>query len=449
MFIDRILSRFNIQTKVLMFILPFVVSISAVGLTGLWASGLLQGRIEISNSVLRSLSGFRDVSTSMNLFLAETTEQGRDDVKSRLTAQRDVLKAMFDQLPDNTKGRAELEAASTLIDEVTNHVDNLWSLHETESGAVKTIQKGLSVVVNSQVNINEALKKVQRTISDDDAAAKRTLREAENIRAMGAFLLETAGTFAKASASGEKATVLLAALPEMKKRLRVLAISLPAANKSTAKAIEKLMGDLNEMVDANDTSDASLTDMTAKVNGLKQFSTDLSMAAEQKMSEATGKFGQLDAPLEKATGVLNDGRQLMTSGYSIQIVMARFLLAPTEENRTRLDQEFKSMRKEMAKLKEKAGDLLFYAELEKKLLPALDATEVTSLDLVKISQERKASFDKAADDLNVIWKELTSFAELQKQSASDDRQQANSISIGTTALGISIWTCIGKVERFS
>lgn len=53
MFIDRILARFKIQTKVLFFILPFVVSICAVGITGLYASGLLQGRMEISNSTLR------------------------------------------------------------------------------------------------------------------------------------------------------------------------------------------------------------------------------------------------------------------------------------------------------------------------------------------------------------------------------------------------------------
>ena len=52
MLIDKILSRFKIKTKVLIFVLPFVVTISAVGLTGLYASGLLQGRMEISNSVL-------------------------------------------------------------------------------------------------------------------------------------------------------------------------------------------------------------------------------------------------------------------------------------------------------------------------------------------------------------------------------------------------------------
>ena len=48
--IDRFMSRFKIQTKVIVLVLPFVASISAVGLTGLYASGLLQGRMEISNS---------------------------------------------------------------------------------------------------------------------------------------------------------------------------------------------------------------------------------------------------------------------------------------------------------------------------------------------------------------------------------------------------------------
>jgi hypothetical protein len=35
--IDKFMSRFKIQTKVIVLVLPFVVSISAVGLTGLYA----------------------------------------------------------------------------------------------------------------------------------------------------------------------------------------------------------------------------------------------------------------------------------------------------------------------------------------------------------------------------------------------------------------------------
>jgi len=86
MLIDKILARFKIQTKVLVFILPFVLSICAVGFTGLYASGLLQGRMEISNSVLQSLSGFKDVYAGMNRFLQNTSEENRDAVHQRLTA---------------------------------------------------------------------------------------------------------------------------------------------------------------------------------------------------------------------------------------------------------------------------------------------------------------------------------------------------------------------------
>ncbi len=41
--IDRLMSRIRIQTKVLILVTPFVLSIGAVGLTGLYASGQLQG----------------------------------------------------------------------------------------------------------------------------------------------------------------------------------------------------------------------------------------------------------------------------------------------------------------------------------------------------------------------------------------------------------------------
>ena len=106
MFIDRILARFKIQTKVLVFILPFVLSICAVGFTGLYASGLLQGRMEISNSVLQSLSGFKDVYAGMNRFLQNTSEESRDAVHQRLTAQDAVLQTTMDGLsPDADKSK--------------------------------------------------------------------------------------------------------------------------------------------------------------------------------------------------------------------------------------------------------------------------------------------------------------------------------------------------------
>ena len=96
--IDRLMSRVKIQTKVIVLLLPFVVSITAVGLTGLYASGLLQGRIEISNSVLQSLSGFKQVFSSMSGFLMKPSTETHDQAARDVTTQLDLLKGTAEGL---------------------------------------------------------------------------------------------------------------------------------------------------------------------------------------------------------------------------------------------------------------------------------------------------------------------------------------------------------------
>ncbi len=85
-----------------------------------------------------------------------------------------------------------------------------------------------------------------------------------------------------------------------------------------------------------------------------------------------------------------------------------------------------------------------------ELAPAIDSMAAASAELVKVSQARKASYDQAGVDLNVIWKQLTTFAEMQKVSAGEERRDANSISIGATGIGIliSIFAGIGLVLTF-
>lgn len=57
--VDEVVAQFNIKTKVLLFVVPFVAAISGVGLIGFYSSSLLQGRMDFSNDVLQSLSASR------------------------------------------------------------------------------------------------------------------------------------------------------------------------------------------------------------------------------------------------------------------------------------------------------------------------------------------------------------------------------------------------------
>lgn len=103
---DRLLSRFRLQTKVIIFVLPFIISICAVGFLGHYAAGLLQSRLETSSQVMQVLSGFRDVSASMREFLDEASEEGRDRVKADLFAQQSHLQALVANAGATGKARA-------------------------------------------------------------------------------------------------------------------------------------------------------------------------------------------------------------------------------------------------------------------------------------------------------------------------------------------------------
>lgn len=449
-FIDRILSRFNIQTKVLIFILPFVISISAVGFTGLYASGLLQGRIEISNSVLQSLSGFRDVSASMTSFLADTTDAAKADLTGRLEQQKRDLDTTLSQLSADADGRSELEQASSLITKVFAHIDSLWSLHGEKANLVQSLQTGTAKVVAFQTQMATAMVSLDQAVQADDAAAKTMLRDAESIRSTGTFLTETNSAFTKAKSPDEKFAVISARIDEILARQQVLAAVLPKANQSAAKTLEKIGGELKTALASTDRSEAAVTAVAGQLRNFTQLNAYLGLAAQQKMKEATIKFGELDAPLAKAQAVIADGRMLQSAGYGLQIMMARFLLEPSEENRALLDKEFSALKSALAALEKTAADQPDMVKAAQELGPVVDQMAAASVDFVKVSQDRNVSFQQAGADLNVIWKHLTSFAETQKVSAGQERQEANSISIGATALGIliSIFAGIGLVLTF-
>src|SRR6218665_502824 len=171
MFIDRILARFKIQTKVLLFIFPFVVSICAVGITGLYASGLLQGRMEISNSVLQSLNGFKDVYAGMSQFLQHTTEENRDGVYAKLGAQKEVLADTMNGL-DPKADKTKLEDAQAKTQDVETRIDGLWQLYVGEVGLREAMGKSLNFLAGEQVKILEEATKMQRAVRQDENSAK-------------------------------------------------------------------------------------------------------------------------------------------------------------------------------------------------------------------------------------------------------------------------------------
>jgi methyl-accepting chemotaxis protein len=415
----------------MVFIIPFVLSIMAVGATGFYASSLLQGRMDISNSVLQSLSGFRDLSAAMGEFLANATQENRDVVTRKLADQRTLLKAGIDKLAADRSGQQELEQAQSSIDGISTRMDSLWRLQENRAALLIDLQKALSVVVSSQTDIVEGTKVLQRAADSQEDEARNMLGDAQRI----SDFLSFAQTFNdKVQAAGIGGPDM----EELGRQQRVLAMALAGEAPEAKKAIDDAIVSLKPLVEATGQTEERAAGLSNAMGQIVGRLPELQAAAARRVKAATEKAAEIAKPVERAKTSQRDGQKLITSAYVIQIVMAKLTLAPTDANLQRLSQEITAVRKGLDMLISNAGSVAQFDKLKSKLLPALDKMQEAAADLVHISAQRQEEFRSAAADVDGMWSQLTAFAEMQRQNAADERTDANSMSLGTTILGVVI-----------
>ncbi len=438
MFIDKILSRFKIQTKVLIFVLPFVITISAVGLTGLYASGLLQGRMEISNSVLQSLSGFKDLYASMDDFLQTTNEQARDKLHADIKTQGQTLDATMAQIGDNA-GHENLQAAIEGTNGISDTVGKLWTLHEQEVALRKQIDDAQKVMITNRFNVSYDAKQLEENIRTDEGNATATLRAADRLLKGGDTLATAMNDFSKAQTSADKLKVVTDALPAIVKAQRMIEISVPQNQKSMTQSMAQTVSDLKAQATAPEAgTDEGVANLGRLVSRFRQMSTYTQLTATQMMREATTTFVELDSRIAQTNSVLEDTRRLESSIYSLQLVLADFNAKPSKENRVRLNQEIATLNTMLNTLQASAKGMNFAGDIVDAITPALASMDKGAQSLVDVINQRTTDYVAARQQLDGVWGQLTSFAEEQKQTAGTERDQANSISVGTTALGILV-----------
>jgi methyl-accepting chemotaxis protein len=436
MFIDKILSRFKIKTKVLIFVLPFVISISAVGLTGLYASGLLQGRMEISNGVLQSLSGFKDLYGSMDDFLRTTSAEARDKLLADLKTQQNTLTATLEQIGDND-GRESLEAAAQGTTGIADIVGQLWSLHEQELALRNSIDDARKTLIDSRSTINNDARLLKENIDSDEGKATATLRAADRLLKGGDTLASVMAAFNKALAPADKLKVVTDGIPEIVKAQRLIESSVPQNQKSMTQSIAQTISDLKAQAGAPDASaDEAIANLGRLVSRFRQMSTYTQLTATQMMREATTTFVELDGRIAQTNSVLEDTLRLETSISSLQLVLGEFVAKPDEDNRARLHQEIATVGANLDKLLSSAKAMNLSGNSGAAISPALSSLGSDSEKLVATINQRTADYAAARQKLDSVWRQLTAFAELQKQTAGTERTQANSISVLTTGLGI-------------
>ncbi|MGR6465946.1 methyl-accepting chemotaxis protein [Rhizobium sp. PAMB 3182] len=448
--IDSLLSRFKIQTKVLAFIFPFVISISAVGVLGLYATSLLQSSLTISNGVMTSLSGFRDVSASMNRFLEETTETNLSDVKTRLGEQKQILENTLDGLGDKTDGKDDLKTAIDTATDVENGMASLWQLQQADQASRKAINDAVSAIISAQLIIDEAGSQNDRGILTKEGTAKTALYDASRVANVNAEIAAIYAGYKAAGTAEEKLKFLSEALAKSQKTLRKLNSALPSDKKPLAGEIKDAFDTLKPIADAGVIEDTTLPALSAAMEKVHAAEQAIAAFNAPNLLSAIQSLADLEAVKVKADGIRGDSGRVSKSIYAVQIELAQFLAKPDKDTRDSLIQQFQIITKDMEALQGAAKGEKFFDDLTAKLVPAIDKMTTESAALVDINVKRMAAFESAAAGVDKIWGKLTDFAKTQKENAGVERERANQISITATLVGIviAILAGIGLVATF-
>jgi methyl-accepting chemotaxis protein len=433
--IDRLLSRFSIRTKVLVLVLPFIVSISAVGLVGVLSSAALQDRIGVANSATTSLRGFKDVYAAMIAFLSDTSEQSRAALQDRLSEQAKTLESARIGLNGKAEGQSDLDDALGQLAIIGARMDKLWEVHRREEALEGRLTTAMSVVVSAQATLQQEAAGFEKAVIAAEQGARERLRQADKIFAAIAVAGGMRRDFLAAANDDTRLKGLAAGIDELRLRHKLMAPALPRETKAAGKDFSKRLKALKALLDAKPRAPDLVPRAQAELDGLTALSPALDAAAMARMKEVSATFSQLEGQLAKAELVTRDARQVVDAAFLARIAYSSFMLDRSDAKRAALAEQIDLSRKAMFSLKSTAGDLAFAMQQSAVLMPALDAIDRDSAALIGTTAERARLFDEAARGVDTVGSQLASFADDQKTAAEQEGSAANTLSVAVSLAG--------------
>jgi methyl-accepting chemotaxis protein len=442
--IDRLMSRIRIQTKVLILVTPFVMSIAAVGLTGLYASSQLQGRIDISNSVMQALSGFKQVYSAMSLFLMQPSKATYDGARGQLDSQIKDLKVMAENMRGQTDV-AELDTAIGQSATLFTNLDRLWSLQqETESTSADVVARTEELMA-VQAAIGKQAFVLMTSAKTVEKAAKSGLNTALLLTTLPGKAELLAAQVSKSATPADSVKALSAGVPDVK---AAIATAKKALGKVPAPAVDALQTALDALETEADRLKADPLAVPAIepiVTKIQAASQEIKAFSDGIMRTSVASLAASDALIGKADKVGNKLRAIVNYANQIRVTFAELAAKPNDANVKLLQQGLYAYGKEIDGLMKAVPEETAFAAFPPKANQALKAMETDGLAMVDQRAKQRSEFDVAAKEIDAMWGLLAQFAERQKESAGTERKQANSISVGATVTGILVAMLAGAV----
>ncbi|MGO7367022.1 methyl-accepting chemotaxis protein [Rhizobium leguminosarum] len=432
--VSGLMSRVRIQTKVLVLLAPFVFSLCAVGLTGYYASSLLEGRMEISNHVLQSLNGFKHVSSSMTGFLMKPSQEARDTALADAREQLENLKQTIERLrPTTDVGLLDQALDQSQI--IPQKIEAIWQIETGQQKILSDVDAASSALLDLQGQVGKRSFMLMASAKKMENANKSGLSNSVSISAAAGVATKLRNDYTNATTPADKVGLLAKYGPDLQKAKEQLspAVATEALAAQYAAAVDAIANASKVSPDTLDVpaTDTAVANLAATGDSLKTIGDDL-------MRTSVLALAASDKDISQATNVGNELRAIVNSNNEIRVGFAELAGNPDDARVKKVQQSIYMYQTELGRLAGVVNDDPLFVEIPKKAQPVLDLLAANAAALSEGAARKLGEFDSAAGQIDNTWNLLAQFAETQRQNAGQDRQQANRISGGAIVIGILI-----------
>ncbi|OCJ08680.1 MULTISPECIES: methyl-accepting chemotaxis protein [unclassified Rhizobium] len=434
---DRILARFRIQTKVLILVFPLLITIAAVGITGLYATRVLEARLNVSNDVVRLLSGFKGVYADITAFLREPNEATFTRASSITAAQISEIDRAIEGIPD-AQDAAELRKAQETTRAILSYINEIWRIRQDRSRLTDNISRQLDALNSLQLELGKHAFKIVAQANQLDNKRKSRLSETLTLQ----LILNDCENLAIQLRSMEgwsfrpEGTAVRAAFEDFARKLsksdRLLnSFGVPGGSSIADRMLAFLKTSEIQETRSQPEESAIANDLAGLSKTLKAESV---AAVDQATADLIGRNGgSLDA--DKVTKKL---RSIVSNSSDVKITFARILGEPTEDNVKAVERALFVYTGEVSLLKELVPIDPYFGEIPDTVKAIADDLRESAAGLEANRAGSEEQYRSATDKINEIWELMDAFADSQRQMASTERSLANSVSLTSMAFGFFV-----------
>ncbi|MFD1326892.1 methyl-accepting chemotaxis protein [Mycoplana ramosa] len=427
-FIDRLLQRRRIVTKVLLFVIPLVVLIAGIGLVGFFTARTLNGHMTVTRETINSLSDFQNLRTALQDFIDHPNEESRANLAARIDDQDGGIHALDGLLVDPAE-KAKIASVVGLAEKMRAQADLLWSIHTEQEATSAALKTALAEMTAQGQFAQKQIAVIRGEADAKEKFAKTLLFDAAAYQG----LAERIGKFRKPVMLAMKPEDAIKAaetyLPRLVKELAESeSIASPAALEQFA-LLKKEIEAIEAILAGSGDAESKKSSLVPVLSKLSKFDADFAKAAQQNSDTAAKRYVSMGAEIALMKRLMELVGETFTQIDRAGLHVSELHRQPDEQSRAVVLEDIQGIASKGADLARLGGKNATLRDLPRKLAPLLGAIGQGTQELISVSDRWRQARTDARTLIADASQTLEAFVSSAQEAGKQDSQRSANVSI--------------------